>query len=81
MLLVLCLGVCARALPHSKLQQGNIRVTRYRRAGRDHPTSTYGGRFNEQMVNEGSLNCPSEIMYHFHLLSVAWRWFLYRRHM
>lgn len=46
---------------------------RYRRAGRAHPTTTNEGSPNEQMVNEGRPNCPSEIIYYFHLLSVAWR--------
>lgn len=46
---------------------------RYRRGGRDQPTSTNEGSLNEQMVNEGRLNCPSEIIYYFHLSSVAWR--------
>ncbi len=49
------------------------RLGRCGQAGRDHPTSTNEGRLNEQMVNGGRRNCPSEIIYYFHLLSVAWR--------
>lgn len=73
---------CVSAPPHSTPQLGNIRVTHYRWAGCDHPTSTHGGRFNEQMVNEGRLNGLSEIIYRsLFVVCVAWRGCLYRSHM
>lgn len=62
----LCLQHARRARAESSAKNGNITVGCCR-AGHDHPTSTNEGRLNEQMVNGERLNCPSEIIYCFHL--------------
>lgn len=66
-----CIG--ARVCAHCFMAAAGKRYRRCIQAGLDHPTSTNEGRLNEQMVNGGRLNCPSEIIYYFHLSSVAWR--------